>query len=165
MIKRIIVSIVSAVLAFAAALPAPAQTYSNAVQALNPVAYWPLTETTPPSSSSVYIATNSGTLGAAGNGYYETWWQTNGASGVLTNMNSIVHVAGAIAGDPDTAMQQGAIGQYVVIPRATNGVPNPAVTLTPPFSIEFWFYPTNDAANKLKPIFAEGFNTIQDTNQ
>ena len=165
MIKRILVSIGTAVLAVAAVLPSHAQTYSNAVQALNPVAYWPLTETTPPSSSSVYIATNSGTLGAAGNGYYETWWQTNGASGVLTNMNSIVHVAGAIAGDPDTAMQQGAIGQYIVIPRATNGVPNPAVTLTAPFSIEFWFFPTNAAASKLKPIFAEGFNVIQDTNQ
>jgi len=26
-------------------------------------------------------------------------------------------------------------------------------------------FPTNAAANKLKPVFAEGFNTIQDTNQ
>jgi hypothetical protein len=162
MIKRIALSIGSAVLALAA-MPVQAQTYSNAVQALNPVAYWPLTETTPSSSAGLYVATNSGTLGASGNGYYETWWQPD-ASGVLTNLNSIVHVPGALLGDSDVAMQQGAVGQYVVIPRTTNGVVNPAVTLDPPFSIEMWIYPTNAAANKLKPVFAEGFNNVHATN-
>src|SRR5215469_15169277 len=111
--KRIVVSIGSSILALAAAISAQAQTYSNAVHALNPVAYWPLTESAAPSGG-LYIATNSGTLGAAGNGYYETWWQTNGNPGQLTNGNSIVHIAGAIASDPDTAMQQGVVGQYVV---------------------------------------------------
>lgn len=163
MIKRIVVSLGALALALAPAAPASAQTYSNAVMALKPAAYWPLNETTAPSPSGEYIATNSGTLGAAGNGYYETWW-TNDSTGVLTNMNSIVHVPGAIAGDSDTALQQGGIAQYVVIPRATNGVVNSAVTLNPPFSIEFWFYPTNAAAGKLKPILAEGFNNVQETN-
>lgn len=160
--KRIVVSIGSSILALTAAFSAQGQTYSNAVQALNPAAYWPLTESTAPSGG-LYVATNSGTAGAAGNGYYETWWQTN-ASGVLTNGNSIVHVTGAIPGDSDTAMQQGAIGQYVVIPRTTNGVINSAVTLTPPFSIEAWIYPTNGTLNQLKPIIAEGFNNVQATN-
>src|SRR6185312_2836908 len=160
MIKRIVVSIGSAVVACLAAVSAQAQSYSNAVMALNPAAYWPMTETTAPSADGLYIATNSGSLGAAGNGYYETWWQTNGVSNTLTNMNSIVHVAGAISGDSDTAMQQGAIGQYVVIPRTTIGVVNSAVTLTPPFSIEMWIFPTNGTANQLKPILAEGFNNV-----
>ncbi|HWI57844.1 MAG TPA: DUF2341 domain-containing protein, partial [Bacillota bacterium] len=31
-------------------------------------------------------------------------------------------------------------GQYVIIPRNTNGVANPAVTITPPFSIEVWAF-------------------------
>lgn len=159
--KRIVVSIGSSILVLAAAVSAQAQTYSNAVQALNPVAYWPLTESATPLA--LYIATNSGTLGAAGNGYYETWWQTNG-SGVLTNGNSIVHITGAIAGDGDTAMAQGVVGQYVVIPRTTNGVANPAVTLTAPFTIEAWIYPTNASANQLKPILAEGFNNSIDPN-
>jgi len=164
MAKRNLLSIAAAVSALAAAsLSARAQTYSNAVVALNPVAYWPLSETTPPPSAGLYIATNSGTLGAAGNGYYETYWQPD-ASGVLTNLNSIVHVPGALQGDSDMAMQQGAVGQYVVIPRTINGVVNSAVTLTAPFSIEVWIYPTNAAANKLKPIFAEGFNNVHATN-
>ncbi|HLX70997.1 MAG TPA: LamG-like jellyroll fold domain-containing protein, partial [Verrucomicrobiae bacterium] len=162
MIKRIAVSIGTAALALVAAVSARAQSYSNAVQALNPVAYWPLAESTAPGS--LYVATNSGTLGAAGNGYYETWWQTNGNPGLLTNGNSIVHIAGAITGDSDTAMQQGAVGQYVVIPRTTNGVFNPGVTLTAPFSIEAWVFPTNGTANQLKPILVEGFNTVLATN-
>jgi hypothetical protein len=29
-------------------------------------------------------------------------------------------------------------GQYVVVPRNTNGVPNPALTIVPPFSVEAW---------------------------
>jgi hypothetical protein len=139
------------------------QTYSNAVMSLNPAAYWPLTETVQPSGG-LYVATNSGTLGAAGQGYYETWWQTNGVSDALVGSSSIGHIAGAIAGDTDTAMQQGLVGQYVVIPRVTNGVVDSAVTLTAPFSIEVWIYPTNTAASQLKPIFAEGFNNVQATN-
>jgi hypothetical protein len=161
--QRVLSYLMLGALALFVGLEAQAQsTYSNAVAALSPVAYWPLNETTAPSGG-LYVATNSGTLGAAGNGYYETWWQTNGVSNALVSSNSIVHIAGAIAGDSDTALQQGAIGQYVVIPRVTNGVANSAVTLTAPFSIEMWVYPTNGASG-LKPILAEGFNNVQVTN-
>jgi hypothetical protein len=159
----------SAILAAAAVLvtglSAGAQTYSNAVMALNPAAYWPLTETAQPSGG-LYVATNLGTLGVAGQGYYETWWQTNGVSNTLMSSNSITHIQGAIVGDPDTALVQGQVGQYVVIPRTTNGVANAGVTLTAPFSIEMWVYPTNTPASKLMPILAEGFtpNSIQATN-
>lgn len=160
--KRIVVSIGSSIVALAAAISAQAQSYSNAVQALKPVAYWPLTESAVPSGG-LYIATNSGSAGAAGNGYYETWWQTNGNPGQLTNGNSIVHIPGAIVGDSDTAMQDGVVGQYVVIPRAANGVANPVATITAPFSIEAWIFPTNNSGT-LKPIIAEGFNNIINTN-
>ncbi|HSU53919.1 MAG TPA: LamG-like jellyroll fold domain-containing protein, partial [Candidatus Dormibacteraeota bacterium] len=139
-----------------------AQTYSNTVMSLGPAAYWPLTETTAPSGG-LYIATNLGSLGSTGQGYYETWWQTNGATAAMFNSNSIVHVPGAVVGDADQALQQGAVGQYIVVPRITNGVPNPAVTLTPPFTIELWVYPTN-LTGSLRPILAEGFNNIQATN-
>jgi len=60
--------------------------YSNAVMALNPVAYWPLEETNQPPSN---LATNLGTAGSAYNGYY--------GAGVTLG------VAGALAGDSDTA--------------------------------------------------------------
>ena len=52
---------------------AQAQTYSNAVIALNPaLAYWPLNETIFPPGA--YIATNYGTLGAFGNAYYADFY-------------------------------------------------------------------------------------------
>ena len=135
-----------------------AQPYSNAVVALNPVAYWPLTETTQPPAGQ-YVATNSGTLGAVGNGFYETWWQTNGTTQVLFNTNNISHVAGATA-DGDQAMGTAAVGQYVVFPRFTNGVANSALTIQPPFSIELWVKPTSTTSS-LFPIVTEGFNNIQ----
>ena len=163
--QRKFISLALGALALVASPGAQAQsTYSNAVASLNPVGYWPLTEAGAPSPAGLYVATNLGTLAAAGQGYYQTWWQTNGVSNTLTNMNSIVHIAGAIAGDSDTAMLQGQLGEYVVIPRSTNGVPNAGVTLTAPFAIEAWIYPTNASANTLKPIISEGFNSVQATN-
>src|ERR1700742_1461651 len=78
----------------AAGMSAHGQAYSSAVQALNPVAYWPLQETVAPPT---YFAPNSGTLGAASYGQYCTWWQTG--AGATTNYyftNSIVHAAGAV---------------------------------------------------------------------
>jgi len=163
--QRKFISLALGALALVACPGAQAQsTYSNAVMALNPAGYWPLTEAGAPSSAGLYVATNLGTLGAAGQGYYQTWWQTNGVSNTLTNMNSIVHIAGAIAGDSDTALSEGRLGEYVVIPRNTNGVPNAGVTLTAPFTIETWIYPTNASANTLKPIISEGFTSVQAAN-
>src|ERR1700756_3992540 len=60
--------------------------YSNAVMALNPVAYWPLEETNQPPSN---LATNLGTAGSVYNGFY--------GAGVTLG------VTGALAGDSDTA--------------------------------------------------------------
>src|SRR5689334_20683058 len=84
---------------------AQAQPYSNAVMALNPVAYLPLTETTPPPYG-YYVATNSGSAGASGNGYYQTWYHpvTVGSSNLYYISNNIVHAAGA-TGDGDLGLQ------------------------------------------------------------
>ena len=73
--NKLFLGIAAASLILAAGTAVRAQTvYSNAVMALNPVAYWPLAETVA-APAGLYVATNSGTLGAAGNGYYETWYQ------------------------------------------------------------------------------------------
>lgn len=165
--KNIISSLAVAALAFAAGSVAHAQTYSNAVVGLNPVAYWPLTETTQPPFGA-YIATNLGTAGAGANGYYETWFQpfATGTNTLYYQTNNIVHVAGAIA-DGDTAMScthgTAGTGQYVVFPRFTNGVANSAVTLVPPFAIEVWVYPTL-ITNTVVPIVTEGRNPVIDAS-
>src|SRR5260221_409751 len=119
MTKRLFIYAASALLALAGGMTAKAQSaYSNAVMALNPVAYWPLTETTPPPPGN-NVATNLGTLGEAGNGLYESWFQTFGSSQALLPTNNITHVAGPIA-DGDLALQCGGLGQYVVLPRFIN---------------------------------------------
>jgi len=156
------IGLASGILALAGASIAQAQSaYSNAVMSLNPVAYWPLNETTAPSPDGVYVATNLGSAQASGNGYYETWWTTNSSSGfALQSTNNIVHSTGGIAGDPtDTALQCGGTGQYLVLPRATGGVTNFAVTLTPPFSVEMWVY--IHSVDKLREIMTEGGNNVQ----
>jgi hypothetical protein len=127
--------------------------------ALNPAGYWPLSETVQPPFGA-YVATNLGTVGAAGNGYYQTWFQkyTSGTNVLYYQTNNILHVAGAI-GDGDTALScahfAAGSGRYVVFPRNTNGVPNPALSLVPPFSIEFWVNP-NVFSNTVMPIINEG---------
>ena len=121
-----------------------AQTYSNAVMALNPAAYWPLSETTQPPFG-YYVATNLGSAGAVAPGYYETWYQPNGTAFYETN--NILHVPGPITGPPaDQALVCGfsaGQGQFVVVPRTTNGVFNPATTIQAPFTIELWAMTTN----------------------
>ena len=73
--KRVLINMAMAALALIAGPVAQAQSaYFQAVTNLSPVAYWPLNETTQPPNGQ-YIATNSGTAGAAGNGYYGSWYQ------------------------------------------------------------------------------------------
>jgi hypothetical protein len=142
-----------------------ASTYASAVSSLNPAAYWPLDETTPPPFGA-YIATNLGTIGTAGNGFYQTWFQkySVGLTNLYYQTNDIVHVAGAI-GDGDMALScnrsAAGAGQYVVFPRSTNGVANSALTLLPPFSIEFWVNPAGVLATVM-PIVNEGREPVLD---
>jgi hypothetical protein len=160
MVKRNLLSIATAVSALVvASLPAQAQTYSNAVVALNPVAYWPLAETVQPPFGA-YIATNIGTAGAAGNGFYQTWFQplNTGTNVIYYQTNNVQHVAGAI-GDGDQALNctrsAAGAGGYVVFPRTTNGVQNTAINIQPPFSIEFWAKPSS-STTAVMPIINEG---------
>ncbi len=86
----------------------------QSVIAQGPVAYWPLTETTQPNT----LAPNLGTAGATDNGAY--------GGKVLTGQ------AGAIVGDPNTAVAFDGISANVSVPF------NPTVALAPPFTIETW---------------------------
>ena len=95
-----------------------------------------------------------------------TWFQcyTVGTSNLYYQTNAIVHVAGAI-GDGDTALSctrsAAGAGQYVLFPRASGGVPNPVLTLQPPFSIEFWVNPAGTVSADM-PIVNEGRMPVLD---
>ena len=136
--KNVITSIVVGFLTLATGAITQAQTYSNTVAGLNPVGYWPLNETVQPPQPLNLVATNLGTLGAAGNGYYGAWYQPDGNIWYLTN-NIAQTNAVTFPFDGSKAMLcQDAPGQYVVVPRNINGAANTGVTLNPPFSIEAW---------------------------
>ncbi|HZV35056.1 MAG TPA: LamG-like jellyroll fold domain-containing protein, partial [Verrucomicrobiae bacterium] len=139
MLKKLMTAGGVAALLLAAGLPLRAQSsYSNAVMSLNPAGYWPLNETTQPPQPINLTASNLSSLGAAGNGYYGAWYQPNGTTWYLTN-NIAQSQAYTYPFDGSMAMQcQGQAGQYVIVPRNTNGVNNPGITINPPFSIEAW---------------------------
>lgn len=125
-------------LALTSGIAALAQPYSNAVVALNPVGYWPLNETVQPPQPLNLAAVNFGSLGAAGNGYYGAWYQPSGAQWYITN-NILQSPAITYSNDGSMGMLcNGGPGQYVIVPRNTNGVANAGVALNPPFSIEAW---------------------------
>jgi hypothetical protein len=131
----------AAALLVAIAGPTAKADYSNTLMSLSPqpVAYWPLQETAAPPTC---YATNLGTLGTAANGQYGMWWQSINTTNFYFT-NTITHVAGATADDADSAMWCGTMGQYVVWPRV-----NPGVTITAPFTIEAWVYPTNTSTTQ-----------------
>jgi hypothetical protein len=134
MLKKLFVAL-AAVPAILAGTSASAQSYSNAVMALSPTAYWPLTESASPPMPLNLSAANLGSIGASANGSYGAWFQPSGAAWFLTN--NIVQTNG-ITADGATMVCQRQPGQYVVVPRNANGVPNPALTIVPPFSVEAW---------------------------
>ncbi|HEV2436752.1 MAG TPA: LamG-like jellyroll fold domain-containing protein, partial [Verrucomicrobiae bacterium] len=153
--KNTITYIIVGILTLFAGTVTRAQTYSNSVIGLNPVGYWPLNETVQPPQPLNLVATNLGSLGAAGNGYYGAWYQPSGNTWYLTN-NIVQSNAITYPFDGSKAMScQRLPGQYVVVPRNANGVANSAITLNPPFSIEAWLQigATNSA---LGDIVSEG---------
>jgi hypothetical protein len=154
--KRVLTCVALGALALFAGTEAQAQsTYSNAVISLNPVGYWPLNETTPPPQPLNLTAANMGSLGAAGNGDYGAWYQPSGRTWYLTN-NIVQANAITYPYDGSQAMVcQGAPGQYVVVPRNTNGVANAALALNPPFSIEAWLR-IGTTASALGDIVSQG---------
>jgi hypothetical protein len=151
--NKFVLSLAAGLLFFTGEAVVNAQPYSNAVAGLNPVGYWPLNETTQPPQPLNLTANNLGTLGAAGNGNYGAWYQPSGNTWFITN-NTVLTTGATV--DGDTAMNcQFAPGQYIVLPRNTNGVPNSALTLVPPFSIEAWVNPGATNA-RLGGIVSEG---------
>ena len=134
-------------------IAAHAQPYSNAVTSLNPVGYWPLNESVAPPQPLNLTAHNLGTLGAVGNGFYGAWYQPSGNTWFITN--NIVLTNGVTA-DGDAAMNcQFKPGQYIILPRNTNGVANSALTIVPPFTIETWVNP-GTTGSQLGGIVSEG---------
>ena len=119
--------------------------YSNAVMSLSPVAYWPLNETTPPPAP--YLATNSGTLGAQADGYYNNpYYLENGGYNLMTLFTG--PVAGATSdGDAAAQFNGGANSDdnsgYVLIPDVNHVLDNGPV----PFSAEAWVMPEGGDPN------------------
>ncbi|HUA39578.1 MAG TPA: LamG-like jellyroll fold domain-containing protein [Candidatus Sulfopaludibacter sp.] len=153
--KNVITYITVGVLALTTGTITRAQTYSNAVMGLNPVGYWPLNETVQPPQPLNLTATNLGSLGATGNGYYGAWYQPSGNTWYLTNNIAQTNAITFPFDGSKALLCQAAPGQYVVVPRNANGVANPGITLKPPFSIEAWLQigRTNSA---LGTIVSEG---------
>lgn len=127
--------------------------YFQAVTNLNPAGYWPMHEVE--ASVPGDIETNYGTLGVLGTGYYPDW-----VGGAWTNAFKR-QFPGALAGDADKAV-------YFTEPASNSGGPtnslyvphwSPLSTLTPPFSVECWFYATNNNEGDIwSQCGYEGFN-------
>jgi hypothetical protein len=102
--------------------------FSNNVQALNPVAYWMLNETTaPPDGAPPTFAANLGTLGHAQDGTF---------SG--DNVDVIYGYPGALASSSDTADSFNGFSTRVLAPYATD------LGNAPSFTIEAWLLAHDD---------------------
>ncbi len=135
----------------------PTDPWAQAVLALNPTAYWPLTESTLPTNI-LYMATNLGTLGV--NGIYETFYPDTNPGKMPSMSSANYHTNNVNMADGDTAMVTGTSGQYVAFPRTTNGVPVQGLTIKPPFVIEVWVNPATNTGGAFG-IVSEGRNAIQ----
>jgi hypothetical protein len=123
---------VTAALRISSEIPLRAD-YQSTLQALNPVGYWKLDETTPVPNN---LALNSGTAGSLGTGYY-----------LSDGTPASIHPApGALAGSTDTAAVFGGSPQYVVVPN------NAAFNLQGSFTAEAWIQPATDPAGLTSPL-------------
>lgn len=100
----------------------PSDPYATAVQAFQPVGYWPLRETYAPAPATV--ETNYGTLGAIGNAYYASANVTFAQGGALTDGDTSVATTGANT-------------SYAFVPRKSTNL-----TLQAPITLECWMAPT-----------------------
>ena len=104
--------------------------YASVVLNDHPLAYYRLADVPPPD-----VASNSGSLGAIGNGLY---------------LGAGHRVAGALAADPDAAASFDGSGARVVVPF-TSALNPPA---SQPFTVEAWVEPTIDGqGNAQAPLF------------
>ncbi|MGO8926101.1 MAG: LamG-like jellyroll fold domain-containing protein [Limisphaerales bacterium] len=121
--KQSLVPAIAAALTMLAA-PASHAAYSNAVIALNPVAYWPLSETTQPPAGLISVTgTNYGSLGDSLNSTFIG--------------DTVFGYPGALASGTDTADSFNE--------QAQSAAPaSPLVSVTPPFTIEAWIQMHDD---------------------
>jgi hypothetical protein len=118
--KQLLLIPLTLALALLARTAAQAQSgpFFQAITNLHPVAYWPLHEAV--TTLTPDFATNSGTLGAAGNGFYFPSGVTRGQAGALT--------------DGDTAILTDGSAGLVTFPYSSTVLSNNG-----PFSAEGWF--------------------------
>jgi len=111
--------------------------YSNAVQALNPIGYWPLNETQSPG---VFIATNSGTLGAIANGYFNDPLFVGGAGYIHNNLYNGPQPGVTSDGDTAAGFNGGAFSDdndgFLLIPQI-----NKDLNVGKAFTSEIWVMP------------------------
>ena len=127
----------SAIVAFMATFTARAD-YSSTVMSFNPVAYWPLNETTQPPAA--YVANNSGTLGAKADGYYGNMYYPNGTGFDLMTLFT-GPVAGATSDGNAAAQFNGGANNndnsgYVLIPNENHDLDHAGA-----FTAEAWVKP------------------------
>lgn len=135
--------VVGAALLCGVAIQARAQSsYQASVLSDGPLVYYRLGDVTPPD-----VATNSGTLAAAGNGIY--------SPGVVHN------APGALAGNSDSAASYNGNGgaKHTYVPY--NAAINPPAGS--PFSIEFWADPSADTDDNAGPCPL--FNRVSNGNR
>lgn len=120
--------------------------YSNAVMSLNPVGYWPLTETNQTSQN--YTAHNSGTLGSTGNGYYNNVYTRSGNS--YTDQSYFTGPVGGITSDGDQAAffnggtNSDANTGYMIIPDINHSLDQQQT-----FTAEVWVKPGGGDPNDI----------------
>ncbi|HEX3624426.1 MAG TPA: LamG-like jellyroll fold domain-containing protein [Verrucomicrobiae bacterium] len=116
--------------------------YSTNILGMKPVGYWPMHEIESPAPGDT--ETNYGFLGLLGTGFYADW-VAPGAAGGMTH-----DVPGALANNFDTAVAfpgETAAGNFVNCMSIPHSAPQ--TTLNPPFSVECWFYPSNDVTGDI----------------
>ena len=123
--------------------------YARAVLSLNPVAYWVLGETNLPPAA--YIATNSGTLGARGNAFYNNVYYPNSTNADYSLKTFFTGPVAGVTSDGDAAAQfNGGTNNndesgYVLIPDVDHSLDTGIV----PFTAEAWVKPEGGDPNDL----------------
>lgn len=112
--------------------PIPASYPSN-VLALNPIAYWRFNETAQPPAPN--LATNAGSLGAAGNGYV-----------IASAAKAQPGIVGNAFGFSNPGLAVTYLGSRIDVPN------NPAFNPNGPFTVEFWAKPSQNAPDLFCPV-------------
>ncbi len=100
---------------------------------LHPIAYWHFNETSQPPSAN--MATNAGSLGAAGNGY------------VINDVtNSQPGIVGTSFRFTNPGLSVPYLGSHVDVPN------NPALNPNGPFTVEFWVKPSQSTPDLFCPV-------------